>query len=468
MKRLRQSQDAFILASLLISVSLITTMGIIILQLVLTNFQVAAKDVYRLDAQLASDAGLDSAIVELNQDNSWTGSGGEVDLITSSDGSYRSTYETTVVDGGATGEKTVISTGRVYTPASASTPSVMRRYEIEIEGLTPASGTFSLVTGVGGLIMKNNSKIVAGDVFVNGEIEMFNSSQIGLSTAPVTVNAAHQNCPDPPGASYPTICDSAVHGAGIGEPIVLQNEAHIYADVYANNQSTTSGLSDGGLQAGTVTPEALPPHDREAQIAAVDPTNDLPGVNCDSNSATLTWPANTHITGNVFLKKQCKVIVEGDVWIDGVLEMTQSTQLITDEGTGTTRPVIMVDGSVFLKNSSKLVANSQDAGLDIVTYRSAVACSIASVTPCDVTGSNLYNSRNIITIELDNSASGPESLLYAKYSRLTVKNSGDIGALVGQTVELNNSATITFGASTDGMGGTTPSTFVVRSYKRTF
>jgi hypothetical protein len=454
-------ERGFVMASLIITTTLVMLIGVAITGLVVTNYRLATEERNKINAQFAADAGLDYAIAQLNISNSWTTTAGEYDLF--DDGNTRATYSAAVSAGAGTNTVTIQTTGRIYDPAGATDPTVERTYEVELRGLS-SGGTFSIVTGVGGLIMNNNSKIVAGDVFVNGEISLRNSAQIGLSTAPVTVKAAHQNCPDPPNAAYPEVCNSAIHGS-IGEPITIQNPAQIYGTVTANNQSTSTGMSNPGLVAGSVTPQPLPTHDRAAQIAAV--TNTISGnFNCNSNSALLSIPANTRITGGVDLKKKCRVIINGDVWVEGDIDMVQTTQFEVSDSVGTTRPNIMVDGEISLRNSARVVANIDDTGVALITYKSNVSCSISTSSPCDVTGTNLYNSRNLTTITFDNSASAPESLLFAKWSRVTIVNSGDIGALVGQTVELNNTATITFGTTA---GGGSPSfTYIVDAYRRTY
>jgi hypothetical protein len=83
-----------------------------------------------------------------------------------------------------------------------------------------------------------------------------------------------------------------------------------------------------------------------------------------------------------------------------------------------------------------------------------------------VTGTDLYNGRNTTTIQLSNNAEGPNTEFYARWSRVQLSNGGNIGALVGQTVELNNSAAVTFGTEVSGVSGVVG--WVIDSYKRDF
>ncbi|HEX9679686.1 MAG TPA: hypothetical protein VGA08_03635 [Candidatus Saccharimonadales bacterium] len=476
----RKPASGFIMASLLITTTLVLLIGISVTQLVVNNFLLATNDVARFHSQSAADAGLDYGIATLNTNEAWTGTTGEVELM--NNGDARTTFEVTVSNGSSESLKILTSTGRVYTPAAATAPSNERTFEVTAEGLSPSSGNYSLVTGVGGLYMSNNSKILAGDVYVNGEIRMSNSATIGLSTAPVTVNAAHQNCPISGGGTYPRLCET-----GEGEPIDLSSpQAHIYADVEANNQVDGDQMTDSGLinapvisdyqnpPAGYVEPLTLPEHDRQAQVSNVSTTtSDGYYTNCDQNNVTRTWPGRLKIVGDVHIGKSCKVIVEGDVWITGRLTMQNSSQLIVSDtiplgGSNTVNPelpTMMVDGQagVFMQNSSEIIGNADDVGVQLIAYWSRAAC---SPDCADVTGNDLYASRNDRTIYMNNSSSAPTSILYSRWTQVEVNNGGDIGALAGQTVRLSNSAAVTFGTSVGSGGGSTPSTFVVRDYRR--
>jgi len=317
-----------------------------------------------------------------------------------------------------------------------------------------------LVTGEGGLVMSNSSKIVSGDVFVNGTVDLSNSAQIGLSTNPVNVEVADQACPQPPDSTYPRVCESGESD----EPININNSAHIYGTVKATNQTDGSGMSDTGLVPdSTVAPEPLPTYDRDAQKAAVAINQTGSQASC-SNSQTRTWEANTKITGNVNISNKCKVTVKGDIWITGNLNVSNSSEMIVDDSLGSTIPNIMVDGSsgAVFSNKSELVSNSSGTGFEIYTFYSKASCSPDCAS---VTGTDLADSRIVTTISLSNNSSAPNTIFYAYWSQVQISNSGQIGAIIGQTVRLSNSSAITFGNSTE-LGG--PTTWVVDGYRRLY
>ncbi|MBI5357249.1 hypothetical protein HZB74_00115 [Candidatus Saccharibacteria bacterium] len=452
MKRVDINQKGSVLISILIIMPFFLLVAAAYMQFAVTGFQIARKDQYRTHAQFAADAGLDYAMEEINENGSWTGTATELDLH--NDGTIRTTYQVSVTDVDST-NKTVTSTGKTYRGSSA-TPESSISIDMGIRGVV--SGEYSIVSGVGGLIMRNSSRIVNGSVYVNGTLTMSNTSQIGLSFLPVDVKVAHQSCPagSSPGATYPRVCASGENG----QPITLNHSSRIYGDVEATNQTNGAGMSNGGLVTGSSVPAvSLPSYDRAGQKAAV--TNEITGAQAGCSFGFKTWPANTKITGDVTVSNLCFVTVEGNVWITGNLNVRNLSSLNVRSGL-TEPPVIMIDGSTgfTLSNAASLNTNLNLTGFRIITYANATGNPDANVT-----GTNLYNSQSMPTININNTGSGFNTEFYARWSKVVAGNSGSIGALVGQTVELNNSLAVTFGTSVSGFGDTV---WVVDSYKRSF
>jgi hypothetical protein len=452
MKKLPNNQSGSILLLFLITLPFLILVSMYYMKLSLTSFQVARFDQLHTEAQLAADAGADYAIEAFSQDNTWNGTSGEVTLH--SDSKLRTTYAVTI--SGDNTSKTLSVTGRTYWPVSATTAN--RSVKINVDLKPVSNGTFSVISGEGGLYMSNKAKIVGGDVFVNGEINLSNSAQIGLSTAPVNVKVANLRCPNPPDATYPRVCGSGENG----QPVTVANTAHIYGEVKATGQTNGSGMSNTGLVTGsTVAPQSLPTYDRAAQKAAVAQTITGTAASCSGNS-TLTWQANTKITGDVTIGTKCKVTVLGDVWITGNLVTNNTSQIVVADSLGATIPHIMVDGSAgaSFNQSSALVSNASGTGFEILTFYSNSGCS----PDCSsVTGTALANSRTITTISLNQSATAPNAIFYAYWSQVSIGNSGQIGALIGQTININNTGTITFGTSTSTGGQTV---WIVKDYRR--
>lgn len=417
----------------------------------INHFSRVSDNLTATSALLVAEAGAEQTLNEINQDNNFAGYASEQTFFDNST-QGRASYQTVVAAGSVSNEKIVTSTGRVYLPQSDSSPRFTRKVRLTVVGTTPTS--YSVITGPGGLIMSNSATIANGDVHINGYLTMSNSSRIGSATNPTRVWVAHINCPDGGGATFPSQCTS-------GQPITLNHTAHIYGEVRATNQTNGAGMSHPGLIAGGTAPAVgLPAHDRAAQI--VSATNIMTGsaASC-SGSQTRNYPANVHITGAVTISNSCQVTVNGDVWIDGAFTIRNSSSIRVAAGV-TAQPTVMVDGTAAtFSNSSSILANSANIGLQFITYRSAAACSPNCL---DVTGNDLFNSRNLNTVDLNNSSLGAGSIFYARWSKVTLGNSGSIGAIIGQTVQLSNSGNISFGSNLSSG----QSVWTIKNYRQVF
>lgn len=392
------------------------------------------KNIFDTNSLLVSEAGAEQTLNQLNQDNQFAGYPTEQEFFNNST-QGRAIYQTTVTNGSLSNERYITSTGRVYKYGSSQILSE-RKIKLTIVGTTPSG--YAVQTGPGGLIMSNSATIANGNVNVNGYLSMSNSSRIGSSTTPVNVSVAHVNCPAGGGPTFPIVCTS-------GQPITLNNTASIYGAVCATNQTTGTRMFTPGLQPSCVAPAvSLPPHDRQAQVNAVTTNITGSAASC-SNSQSRTYAANTKITGNVTISNSCQVTVNGNVWITGNFNISNSSSIKVGSGV-TTAPSIMIDGSsgATFSNSSTLLPNTANLGFKFVTYWSNSSCS----PDCsDVTGTDLFNSRNASTINLSNSSLGAGSTFYARWSKVTLANSGSVGAVMGQTIQLSNSGNISFGTN---------------------
>lgn len=466
-KEINSSERGFLLVSLLITTFIIVAIGLVTSQLVIANYSVASSQFSRTNAQFAADAGVDYAIDKINENGSWSGTSGEVTVMTEND--TKTTFTASVGDGEDEFHKILTVTGRTYQPADSSTPETERSFEVVLLGIGGVSfGDASVVTGVGGLTMLGNSEILGGQVYVNGRISMRGNSQIGQTDEPVEVKVAHQSCPVPPDETYPRVCDSG--DTNQPEPIDIRNNAEIYGEVQATNQTDGSSMSNPGLVAGSPSPVALPSYDRQAQQGAVVETMSASEAEqCNSNDVTV-WPANLKIVGDVEVPSSgCdEVVVEGDVWIDGDLEIDGNSEIYVKDNL-TEAPVVMVDGAggIRLNSNTEMLENNNDIGFRFITYWSEAGCS----PDCEdgVTGSALRNSQDQTTIYIESNVEARYVQFNALWSQVEIESNGEIGALSGQTVKLNSNATITFEVSvSETDGGAAVTAWVAESYKRVY
>lgn len=461
-------QKGYVLAVLIITVLFVSLSITYVTSLSLTTYNLATRDTYRANAQMTADAALDLAMTTLNT----VGSAGLTTTYSSeqtfmSSGSLTTTYQTALLDGVSSDKKVLSVIARTKVGGDTE---VTRRYELDVQAVTTGSGPSSVVTGVGGLLLNNNSRITGGDVVVNGTISVSNNAQIGLSTTAianaVNVRVAHTNCPIPATSAFPRVCASGENG----QPITLSGNAKIYGDVRATNQTTGTNMSNPGLIPNqTVSPLTLPSYDRDGQKAAV--TTTITGASAGCSGGTRTWAANTKITGNVTIQNNCTVTVNGNIWITGLLNINNNARIVVANSLGTTRPTIMVDGAgtsgsnvINIGNNGIIQPNSSGTGAMFISYWSSASCA----PDCsDVTGTNLYTSKDVRSLELSNNGSASNSILYARWSKVRISNNGAIGAVAGQTIELGNNAVINFTASVPGSSNLT-TTWAKRGYMRVY
>jgi hypothetical protein len=438
---------------------LVTTMALFIamsgiLSLSLANLSGAKRTMFDTAALYAAEAGLDNAMYQLNSSNG-TYTGTTSCPVTGTTGAQtafsdtvkgKGTYQTCITAGSAAHEFIIYSTGTVYKTVSSTTAAATRKLKVIAEG-SPVSSTYYVQTGPGGLIMSNSASILGSSIAIGGFLTMSSTAKIGSTTQPVnSLTVANERCPATGGSTYPQICASGVNP----NPITINNSAHIYGSVTANNQTNhyaTAITNNGVVSESGAVPPTLPGYDRPSQVTAV--ANNLTGAqaSCSGNGSTVTWPANVKITGNVTGSQSCHILVSGNAWVTGNISLANSSDL-KPASTATTIPVIMVDGSsgVSTGQTSNIGVNASGIGLEFVTFYSTASCTTATTaaTYCDtLTGDNLKNSQTHTTISLGNQSAAPGALLYAKYSEADLGQGGNIGAVEAQTLNLSNSSTIT-------------------------
>jgi Tfp pilus assembly protein PilX len=469
-KKIPYTNQGFILPIILITGVVITFIIAAVSSGTLTNNRLAHRGNQTVDAQMTADAGLDYAMNRMNTVANWAGTAGEQTLMSDMTQNLKLTYQVIVADGVDSTHKTLTVTARVYSPASAGSASVTRKYLMDIVAVTSGVGPTSVATGVGGLILNSNAKISGGDVVVNGKITMNNNAQIGLTTNSVNIRAAHQSCPSPANSTYPQVC-----GSGQGEPITMGTNAKIYANVQAKNQTTGTNMFNPGLVPCSGTncdPIALPAYDRAAQVAAVSTTyaSTDSAIACGNNQ-TKSWPANVKITGDITTGNDCTVTVNGNTWITGNVTMGNNAKFIVANSLGTTAPTLMVDGGntsgtggFRFGNNSQILPNSTGTGMQVVSFWSNSSCSPDCT---NLTGTDLYNSQNVVTIDLNNNGSAQNSILWSRWTKVRISNNAALGAVTGQTVELGSNAVINFTASVPGSDNRV-TTWTKRGYMRVY
>lgn len=450
----KQRSGFTLLVTIIMGISFLV-IGLAIYRSSIINYSSVRRDYNSLNALAVAEAGVDAAIASLNANSGYIGTSAICPLDESSSGSIelyndnikgRAVYDSCIAPGTISNEKILWAKGRIYRPQTSSTPTATRTVKITLIASTIPGEDYSVQTGPGGVIMSNSAQIANGAVYIGGKLTMSNTAQIGSVANPVETQVAYYSCPQPATAVYPSLCSS-------GQPITLTNQAHIYGDVYANNQTSGNGMSNGGLVASSgVSAPSLPDYDRVAHKAAVAANLTGNDASCWGNQQ-ITWPANVKITGTVNLSNNCQVTLSGPVWVTGNLNVSNRSVLRVGSGLAS-QPVIMVDGSggLNLANQGTVAANAAGIGPKIITFWANAACSPDCT---NLTGVDLANSQNQATINISNQGLGAPAELYARWSKLQISNGGTVGKILAQTVQFSNTGSISFGLGVNTTPGTT-------------
>lgn len=163
--------DGSIIISVLIVTLFLSMLAASMIVYASSNLSRGRDRILNLEAQYAAESGADAAIGYLNADPNaaYTGTGGaQVQIL--SNNQYKATFSTSVAAGSASNEKIITSTGYVYAPANAASPSYTRHIEVVTQRTSDT-------VGVTGILSRNIIQIDSGvknlyakDLYVNGYI----------------------------------------------------------------------------------------------------------------------------------------------------------------------------------------------------------------------------------------------------------------------------------------------------------
>jgi len=190
----QRQEEGSILVSIIIIAIFLTFVVSSLLVLANSNLTRAKGRIYLLQAQYAAESGADAALAKLNEGNgTYTGTTTDVQMFTYSQ--YKSTYAVTVAAGSTGKEKIVTATGKVYVPATSTTPRVVRSIEVTVQR-TSSTTTSSFLSRNIILVDSSVKDLQAKDVYVNGYIQM-NKNTNNLIAENITVadkNTGATNC----------------------------------------------------------------------------------------------------------------------------------------------------------------------------------------------------------------------------------------------------------------------------------
>lgn len=449
-KKLKGNQKGVMLAAVIIIASVLVVIGFSIMSFTLSQYSVSNNKLFSANALMVAEAGIEDALQELNSDTAFAGHSTEQTFFDNQT-QGRGAFTSSVTDTADTNAKVIEATGFVYRYGKTQLES-SRKVRVTIVG-TESEG-YSVHTGPGGLLLGGSANITNSDVYVNGYIDLQGTASIGTYDQPLNVNVAHNNCPEgaSPGPTFPTTCTS-------GQPISTAFSTEIYGTVCATNQTSNNypsgnpagnilpGSTGSGLVLGCVAPPVAPPtYDKAAHVAAVEVTSGSSNNTyvCNKSPFDRTWPANLQLNGDVDIKSSCDVTIEGNAYITGNLELGGASKFRVSDSVGTTRPVVLVDGTIDVGGSASIIANSEGTGIQFISYQALAACDPNCTS---LSGNELYNSMNNMTVDIGGSVNLPGMVFQAYWGLIRVRGSGSIGSAIGQTVDMTGAGTVTFGTA---------------------
>ena len=163
------SSSGMILVSILMISVFLSVLAFAIIDFSTINLSRSRSRILLLQSQYASESGADAAIAILNSGNTaYTGTGGDIQILNNPP-HYRAAYSVNVSPGANDKEKYITSVGKVFSPASSTTPKYTRSVEIFTQ--RSSTTTSSSLVGRNILYVESGVKnIQAKDLFVNGYI----------------------------------------------------------------------------------------------------------------------------------------------------------------------------------------------------------------------------------------------------------------------------------------------------------
>lgn len=463
----RFGQRGFVMVAIMVVGVALTVIAVGVVSLTSTTYSLAVKSTFSANATQVAEAGIETSLYQLNQNSNFTGYGtDQVFFNNATQG--KGVYTTTITNVGTGNAKNIVSVGKVYRYGTTTNPVSTRKVKVVAVGTS--SPGYSVHTGPGGLILTGSASITNSSVYVNGYINLAGASSIGTSSNPSNVFVSNVRCPlgASPGSTFPAQCPGTGTSAN---PITMAYSTKIYGTVCATGQTSTGpnnniqpGNGGSGLQTGCTAPQTSPPtYDRAAQIAAVTTTG--AGNNntytCQSWPYNRTWPAKLKLTGNVSVAGSCNLVIRGDTYITGNLDIGGAATITIDDSVGATRPNIVVDGTITLGGSARILANNQGTGARFMSFKSSATCNPGCTA---LTGNDLYNSMNVTTVNVGGAVNLPGMIFQSYWGKIALSGSGNLGSAIGQTVDLSGAGTVLFGTSL-GSGTTTWS---ITGYQRQF
>ena len=187
-----KGENGSILVTILIVMFFLSTLLFALMVSSKVNLIRARQRIMLLQSQYAAESAADAAIAYLNSGVAYTGTSGDVTILTSSQ--YTSKYSVSVANGSSGKEKVITAIGKVFTPSNPSTPAYTRQLRITAQRTSITSSSSVVSRNI--LFVGTNTDVIAKDIYLNGYI-VLDKSNSTLTAENVTVagkNTGSTNC----------------------------------------------------------------------------------------------------------------------------------------------------------------------------------------------------------------------------------------------------------------------------------
>ena len=329
----------------------------------------ASSRILALQAQYAAESGADAALAIINNGNESYGGQNNVAVVTNGN-RYKAVYDVAVTAGVDGNEKIINATGKLYQPATATTPKTIRK--VQVIAKRGSSGNTANVLSKNIVHIGASVKdIVAKEIFVNEYIQMDKNVTTFIAEKIIVAdrNPSATNCSinggkleKPSGATSPTLlklaynnCTTPPGNSSNSNFTVLANQTDIekvqstYVPwQYAMSSSSqvgracsewTTGASPRTIPAGTLAPS--PPTDQSSNYHTIHYPDSSSGVfnSCTSvatkgsldlgNDIQYNINQNVHIRASLCSNAPCRPIFYNPstttryVFIEGTINFEQ-------------------------------------------------------------------------------------------------------------------------------------------------
>lgn len=311
---------------------------------------------------------------------------------------------------------------------------------------TNGVGEPGLMVGPGGLLV--DGSVGGGDVYVKGKVNVGSFGRIGGSEAiylgggtPVNLNVANVGCGT--GTAYPSLC------AASDPPITISGMfSGIFGRTCARHQVAATNINAFGGQPGLISncvpPDVdMPAFNKSAFTTSMTSTANaatlgtLGGGSCTGGNLSTT--ANRTYTGSATWTFFCKVALNGNAYITGDLNMSNTTIRVA-ESVGKVRPIVVVNGKINTASFSRVEANSYGTTPYFISFFSSDSTCSTSNSCVTLTGDKLKQTLDTYTganspVRLSG-FTGTTTAFYSYFGEVYIDFFTRVGAVGGQRVNL--------------------------------